>query len=57
MSDNKVKRKEVPDDADELLIQLANQQFKADYRRSLGKEYARRNWDIEIGKVFKKKKE
>jgi len=52
-----VKGKEVPDDADELLIQLANQQLRADYRRSLGKEYARRSWDIEIGKIFKKKEE
>ena len=57
MEKKKTTGKEVPDDEDELLIQLANQQLRVDYRRSLGKEYARRSWDVEIKKIFKNKDE
>jgi len=53
----KVDGKPVPDDADELLDKLAEAQLRADYRRSLGREYARRSWDIEIKKIFRKKED
>ncbi len=55
MEKKKVEGKDIPEDEDELLIQLANQQLRVDYRRSLGKEYARRSWDVEIKKIFKEK--
>jgi len=51
----KVKGQKVPEELDDLLDKIAEKQLKADYRKSLGKEYARRNWDIEIKKIFKKK--
>jgi len=51
----KVKGQKAPEELDELLEKIAERQLKADYRKSLGKEYARRNWDIEIKKIFKKK--
>lgn len=44
----------VPDEFDELLEKVADEQLKADYRRSLGKEHARRNLDVEIKRIFKK---
>ncbi|WP_456368866.1 hypothetical protein [Geoglobus sp.] len=47
--------KDVPDEVDELLEKVANSQLRADYRKSLGKEYVRRSWDVEIKKIFKKK--
>jgi len=40
---------------DELLEEVAKSQIKANYRKSLGKEYVRKNWDEEIKKIFKKK--
>ena len=52
----KVKGQKVPEELDELLEKVAEKQLKANYRKSLGKEHARRSWDIEIEKVFKKKK-
>ena len=51
----KVKGQKVQEELDELFYLIAEKQLKADYRKSLGKEYARRNWDIEIKKIFKKK--
>ncbi len=39
---------------DELLEKIASQ-IRANYRKSLGKEYLRKNWDEEIRKIFKKK--
>ncbi|MBO8181515.1 MAG: hypothetical protein H0Z28_01830 [Archaeoglobus sp.] len=48
--------KEVPEDSDKLMIQMASAQLRADYRKSLGKEHSRRSWDIEIKKVVSKKK-
>jgi hypothetical protein len=60
MSDDEGKRKfpgkEVPENSDELMIQMALSQLKADYRRSLGKEHSRRSWDFEIKKNLKSKK-
>ncbi|AGK61202.1 hypothetical protein Asulf_01204 [Archaeoglobus sulfaticallidus PM70-1] len=53
----KTQGKEVPDDSDELMMQVASSQLKANYRKSLGKEYARRSWDLEIKKALKKKEE
>ncbi len=50
----KVEGKEVPDEFDELMMKLASQQIRADYRKSLGKEYARRSWDVEIKKAIEK---
>ncbi len=47
--------KEVPENSDELMIRVASSQLRADYRKSLGKEYARRSWDIEIKKSIKAK--
>jgi len=38
---------------DELLELLAKSQIRANYRKSLGKEYLRKNWDEEIKKIFK----
>ncbi len=40
---------------DELLELLARSQIRANYRKSLGKEYLRKSWDEEIRKIFKKK--
>ncbi len=40
---------------DELLELLAKSQIRANYRKSLGKEYLRKSWDEEIKKIFKKK--
>ena len=42
---------------DELLEILARSQIRANYRKSLGKEYLRKSWDEEIGKIFRKKKD
>jgi|Deesub1362A_J573_1020465.scaffolds.fasta_scaffold00106_84 hypothetical protein len=53
----KVQGKEVPENSDELLMQIANSQLRADYRKSLGKEYARRSWDFEIKKAISQKKD
>jgi|GEM_PF-722508 hypothetical protein len=46
--DKKYPGKDIPDESDDLMIQLANSQLRADYRKSLGKEHARRSWDFEI---------
>ncbi len=54
-STRKVKGHKVPEELDELLEKVAEKQLKADYRKSLGKEYARRSWDVEIEKIFRKK--
>ncbi len=51
----KVEGKDVPDEADEILDRLAESQLRADYRKSLGREYARRSWDLEIKKIFRKR--
>ena len=40
--------------SDELLEKLANEQLKANYRKSLGKEHIRRYLDLEIKKIFEK---
>ena len=45
------------DDKEKLLEELANQQLRANYRRSLGAEYKRRFIDTEIERIFKKKRE
>ncbi len=42
---------------DELLEILARSQIRANYRKSLGKEYLRKSWDEEIRKIFRKKKD
>lgn len=52
---DKAEGKDVPDEFDELLDRMAENQLRANYRKSLGREYARRSWDIEIGKIFRKK--
>ena len=51
----KYEGKEVPDEEDELLLKLAERQLKADYRRSLGKEFERRYLDAKIKELLKKK--
>ena len=53
----KTEGKEVPDEADELLEEVFKKNIRADYRKSLGKEYARTSWDVEIGKIFRQRKE
>ncbi len=40
--------------SDELLEKIAREQLKADYRKSLGKEYSRRYLDSEIKRIFKR---
>jgi len=55
MAEKKTKGKEPA--SDDLLEQIANTQLRADYRKSLGKEYIRKSWDLEIKKIFRKKKE
>jgi len=40
-----------------MLEELANAQLRANYRKSLGREYVRRSWDLEIKKAIKKDKE
>ncbi len=52
----KVKGQKVPEELDKLLEEMAEKQLKANYRKSLGKEYARRSWDLEIERIFRKKK-
>jgi len=42
------------DELEELLEKLANAQLRVNYRRSLGKEFVRRSWDLEIKKAVKK---
>ncbi|RLI83553.1 hypothetical protein DRP07_03280 [Archaeoglobales archaeon] len=49
--------KEVPENSDELMIQVASSQLRADYRKSLGKEHARRSWDFEVKKNMESKKD
>ncbi len=39
---------------EKLLEELANAQLRANYRKSLGREYVRRSWDLEIKKAIKK---
>jgi len=56
-SKRKVKGQKVPEELDELLEKMAEKQLRADYRKSLGKEYARRNWDVEIDEIFRRKKQ
>ncbi len=41
------------EEIEKLLEELANAQLRANYRKSLGKEFLRRSWDVEIKKVFK----
>lgn len=52
--ESRTEGKEVPDELDDLLDRIAEKQLRANYRKSLGREYARRSWDLEIKKVFKK---
>ena len=52
----KTEGKDVPDEADELLEEAFRKNIRADYRKSLGKEYARTSWDVEIGKIFRRRK-
>jgi len=52
----KVCGKEVPEELDTLLEEMAENQLKANYRKSLGREHARRSWDLEIEKIFRKKR-
>jgi len=48
-------RDEIDDDElEKLLEELANAQLRANYRKSLGREYVRRSWDLEIKKAIKK---
>jgi hypothetical protein len=49
--------KDVPDEADELMIRIVSAQLRADYRKSLGKEHSRRSWDLEIERAIKKRGE
>jgi hypothetical protein len=42
------------DELEKLLEELANAQLRANYRKSLGREYVRRSWDLEIKKAIKK---
>ncbi len=44
------------DEKEALLEKLAREQLKADYRKALGSEYKRRYMDIEVEKIFKKKR-
>lgn len=43
------------DELEKLLEELMKTQLRANYRKSLGREYLRRNWDFEIKKALKKK--
>ena len=52
----KCEGKEVPEDEDELLMELAEKQLRADYRKSLGKEAERRYLDVKIKEMMKKRK-
>jgi hypothetical protein len=55
MTDKKAKGEEpAPDD---LLDLVASAQIRANYRKALGKEHARISWDLEIKKIFRKKKD
>jgi len=45
------------EEKEELLEKLASEQLRADYRRSLGREYRRRYIDAELEKLFKVKKD
>ncbi len=41
------------EEIEKLLEELANAQLRANYRKSLGREFLRRNWDVEIRRIFK----
>ena len=43
------------DELEKLLEELMNAQLRANYRKSLGREYLRRSWNFEIKKALKKK--
>jgi hypothetical protein len=47
--------RDVPDNSDELLSQLILSQLKANYRKSLGKEFVRRSRDVEVKKAFERR--
>ncbi len=42
------------DELERLLEELARAQLRANYRKSLGREYVRRSWDLEIKRALKK---
>ncbi len=42
------------DELERLLEELMEAQLRANYRKSLGREYVRRSWDLEIKKAIKK---
>ncbi len=56
-NEGKVKGKPVPEELDEMLGKVAERQLRADYRKSLGKEYARFSLDMEVKKIFRKKQD
>jgi len=43
------------EELERLLEELMKAQLRANYRKSLGREYRRRSWDEEIRRIFKKK--
>jgi hypothetical protein len=45
------------DEIEKLLEELVNQQLRANYRKALGSEHKRRYIDLEIEKIFKKKRD
>ncbi len=59
MSDEHIKNEDVNEDEllEQMLEELANAQLRVNYRKSLGREYVRRSWDLEIKKAIKKDKE
>ncbi len=46
--------KDEDEQLERLLEELANAQLRANYRKSLGREYVRRSWDLEIKRAIKK---
>jgi len=46
-----------PDELDELMMELARKQIRANYRKYLGREYQSKSLDLRIKKLFKEKKE
>ncbi|MET1124895.1 MAG: hypothetical protein ABWW66_06495 [Archaeoglobaceae archaeon] len=44
------------DEMEELLEKLAKEQLRADYRKALGAEHRRRFIDVEIEKIFKRRR-
>jgi hypothetical protein len=55
MPNERIKDEDIDEELlEQLLEELANAQLRVNYRKSLGREYVRRSWDLEIKRATKK---